>query len=187
MLVWLWLSKPGIGPAISVFGVTISIVILILGIRSFIRQGQRWAAEDARIGPRVLLLIDGTSRPDGWRHAVVQVTNRLNADLEILKIEAVRPKKLLLASLQTVGGAARAPLGSKPAKSLDIRKTLPPQSPSPINYNHTWSSGLLLRISGTPNKDEGDVVRIRFIMRETDYPHKKWEREASKMVPPIDQ
>lgn len=77
------LSKPWIGPVIG-------LVVLAVSATTFIRQGNRWAIEDARIGPQFFFLLEGF-RPDGWSRGVLEVRNRLDVQVQILRLEVVEP------------------------------------------------------------------------------------------------
>jgi hypothetical protein len=171
----LCLSKRWVGPLIGLVGSLIGITVLVVSISTYVRQ-ENWREEDrARVAPQLQLVIDPTQRSDGWRRAVLQVTNRLNASLTIQQIDAVEPAGLQLAQEYVYGPdtSIRYPLLPTVSTSLVVNKTIPAYV-SPTG-NHIWGGSLYFKLK-TPNSTE---IVLRVVMKEVDYPHQDWTRKAS--------
>jgi hypothetical protein len=167
------LSKPWIGPSISLVVLTVSTTALVISISTFFRQGDRWSVEDARIGPQVYFALEG-SRPDGWRRGVLQITNRLDVRLQLQYVEVVdRPNVQIVGEYVSPDGLVRRPIIEKASGRFELNQTVPAHTANSISSG-SWGAPFFIK----PTK-QGDEIIMRFVMWEVAYPHRAWTRETS--------
>jgi hypothetical protein len=135
--------------------VTLALLLTIVGFAATIwtiaEQRERWAAEDARNGPRFKLTITSMVKPDRYRYAQLVVTNTRPHDyLQLVRIEAVAPSGLLFTE---VTNPVRWTLRGEPRRSLDI-------SDGYIPPNGTYSMNIALRTDRTPGSDQGEEIEL---------------------------
>jgi hypothetical protein len=114
------LSKPWIGPSISLVVLAISATTLGISISTFVRQGWRWTEDDARLEPIVNFSL-GEPRADGWRLGELQVWNRLEVPLEIQRVQVIEPSDLQIAG---ENNSPRGPALDKVGDHLDFNQTV---------------------------------------------------------------
>ena len=164
-----------------VAGIAAIVAILVgagIGLWQYIAQESRWTVEDDRIAPSVEFKLDTAVTNDGWRHAVL-AQYRLPVDLEIDRVEAVSPASLEFADQRADDNKLTGPAGSPPKKVLTVNRTVNPDRPRAQG----WGLSFLVRVKGTPNTDHGQELRVRFVMRENDYPNHQWNREYTATIP----
>jgi hypothetical protein len=77
-------------------------------------QRRRWGIEDERVAPIVSLIVDRNVTIDGWHHGVIDVRNRLEAEIEVERVEAVEPHNLRLCHVRPNDNQAVGPPASPP-------------------------------------------------------------------------
>jgi hypothetical protein len=171
------LSRPWVGPSISLVVLTVSVSALTISLLTFHRQGNRWALEDERIGPEVYLLLE-KPRPDSWRRGVLQVSNRLDRDLIIDSVAIIDPSGVELTTED------RAPTGEtspaqrgKPTDHIDFKQTIRRRVPPSLSNN--WGAAFYVR-----GKRLGNHLMMRFVLHEVPYPHRDWTRDSEAAVTP---
>jgi hypothetical protein len=162
------------------------IVSLILGIGALSvavkqchDQEVRWSEEDGRLTP-VDFKVDTAVTADGWRYAVVGVSNQLPVDLQIIALEAVSPDSLYLAKQRPDDAQMKGPVASAPMKRLMVGyEPVRPDRPGVQG----WGMGFYVKTDGTPNSDHGKQLRIRVVMREKSYPNHSLSRDEIATIP----
>jgi hypothetical protein len=86
-----WLTRVGV-----VSGLATLIGVGIAWVESSARR-RRDRHEKEREAPQVKFVIDQMRFGNGWRHAVAEVRNRLDEDLEIVRIRITRPRHIRVA------------------------------------------------------------------------------------------
>lgn len=145
-------------------------------------QRCRWAAEDARKSPEVLVLLSSEHSSEGWFHGVWQVTNRADYDIELLKIEAKSPSTLMVGELDpATDGPVAAMKVVGPGKVLGVSSAV--RASSSASKHGVLGRNFLYRMADTPESDRGKTVRLRFHMREVENPTIRHVKEGSAVVP----
>jgi len=86
-----WFTRVGV-----VSGLATLIGVGIAWVESSARR-RRDRHEKEREAPQVKFVIDQMRFGNGWRHAVAEVRNRLDEDLEIVRIRITRPRHIRVA------------------------------------------------------------------------------------------
>ena len=148
------------------------------------QQRRRWFTEDARIGPTVKVLVGGelSVSEQGWFHGVWEVTNRAPFPLELLRIEARSPRRLIIGTLDpsTDGPVKGMRVGSF-GKFLTIYRVVPVRSLPGVHGN--IGNNFLFKFSSTPDKDRRQTIHLRFLLCEVDNPSHRYVRDGEAVIP----
>lgn len=121
------LSKPWIGPSISLVVLATSVTALTVSMCTYHRQGDRWAAEDARGAPKPGFSI-GSLSVDGWSIGTLGVTNRLGVGLWLQKVQVIEPNDLQIAPQISIKDSS--PDLAKAGDHIDLHQVIPPPLPN---------------------------------------------------------
>jgi hypothetical protein len=169
-LLW-WARIAGVA---AVLGVLVGGAATFYARTQYKAEAERWSDEDALRAP-AQFKIDNSVTADGWRHAVVAVTNRLPVDLQIDALEAVSPGSLYFAEQRDDDPQMKGPIASAATKSLMVNRSVPPAQ--------GWGMSFFVKVNGTPNSDHGEQLRVRFVMRENGYPNRSLSHDETANVP----
>jgi hypothetical protein len=167
------LSKSWIGPAISLVILATSLAALMVSVRSYHRQGNRWPAEGARIAPKPDFSI-GRPSVDGWSIGTLSVTNRLSVGLWLEKVQVIEPNDLHIAPQISIGDSS--PDLHRAGDHIDLHQVVPPPTPNSTQTFGIWSGSFYAK----PAKD-GEVITLQFELRDPDYP-RTWRIDVSSTV-----
>ena len=156
------LSKPWIGPAISLVVLATSVAALIVSVCTYHRQGNKWPAEGARIPPKPSFSM-GRPSVDGWSIGTLSVTNRLGVGLWLQKVQVIEPNNLHIAPQISIRNSN--PDLPRAGDHIDLHQVVPPPLPNSTQTFGIWSGSFYAK----PAKD-GEVITLQFELRDPDYP-----------------
>lgn len=168
--------------ALTLLSAVAATAAAVFAWRQVVHQRRRWHAEDARVSPTVFIGLSGGYSNDGWFHGVWQLTNRAAFPLELLRIEAVRPRNLFIGALDvSTDGPVEGMKVVEPGRKIAVSRVIPvKRSPSEAGL---IGSNFLYRLSETPDKDRGRSIRLRFVLREVDNPAHQYEKYGEAVIP----
>jgi len=150
-----------------------AVVAAYFSWRQIRTQARRWRSEDARTSPKIFLGLSPYLTDEGLIHGVYGVNNRCSFDLELLKIESIRPRALRIGLLdERTDGPVPTMKAMSLGREIAIGTMLPAQRPD--GTSQQVGKNFLFKISDCPKRDVGKTLRLRFHYREVDNPHLKY-------------
>jgi hypothetical protein len=145
-------------------------------------QRRRWLIEDARnIGVSITLSKECTKQ--GWFHGHWEVENRAPFPLKLLHIEVMRPRKMIIGTLDSsTQGPIEGMRVDSSGRFLTISSVVRIKDPPLIKrgYIHNW---FLYKVSNTPDEDRGKTFCLRFLLCEVDSPTRRYVRDVKAVIP----
>jgi hypothetical protein len=176
-----WIADPKVIAVIATIAAVAAIAAVLIGWRQLRSQAARWRQEDERVSPKVQLKMSGDPSDEGWFHAVWAVDNRATSEVVLVRLEARKPRGLMLGMLDpnTDGQTAGMRVLSS-ARKYALNEVVPPK----VNGRGGHAGkNILYRISKTPEQDRGRRVLVRFVLAEVENPSHVWLREVEATIP----
>jgi hypothetical protein len=163
------LSQPWIGPSISLVVLAVSLSALAIAVASYVRQGDRWEAEDASSVQLQLAIQVGLTR-DGFRPVLVL----FSGGREPMRLQSL---SVILPRDSTMSPAKNYIVLTKPAGSIVLDPSLGISAEPQVQVE------LLMKTPGTPLQDQGTVVEIEGTAVELAGSRRTITRRAKAIVP----
>jgi hypothetical protein len=167
------LSKPWVGPSISLVVLAVSITSLIYNISGYNRQTARWQAEeDDQI--RLQLHVGGGLTSDGYRQSWVELYFRPTDPVRLEKLEAIGPPGITIKpdSINIVKPGTASPT------SFEIDESVGPTTDS----NARILLAMFLRTPQTP-LDQNSIIQIKASISELSGRKRHLERQTKATIP----
>jgi hypothetical protein len=149
-----WLSKPWIGPSISLVVLVVGITSLAVNVASYYRQGARWQAEEDNLY-QVQLQLENHLTKDGYRWGYISFYTR-GEPARLQKVEIVNPAGSTISWSKEGPPLLKAEIPA--ASSFELPRL------QGLAENGHGGIPILIRTPETPLNDQGLVVEIQGTM-----------------------